>query len=763
MNRVWRGAQARRGGLLTLAGMSLVVVTGSVTLVGFAQRAGASLMLAAPLVLLGLVAVPATGQELGAARRDEIAVARLRGLHGSALQRMLAVEPGIAVGAGGALGYLLGTVGVWVTSRRWLGVPAGWAGWPATIVAVGLVVATLAAVMLGMRRAVREPLADQVALATRPKPMSTLGIFAALVVVMAAVVATYRAQNGSNDPDWVVLVGPALVALASGQAAVALLGLLTRWAVARSAGSDVPFYLAVRRLRGTAGIGGPVRMLVAATVLGTLALAGAGRVSTWTEQTARLEAGAAIQVPFDGGALQALQLTRTLDPEGRWLMAAVAVPGSSGWSDRRAFVDTDRYEAVVGGLLDDVTGTSLGDRFAALRQDGETALVASGDSVAVGVAAAGSEPLPEGLQARVTLAYITDSGVAAQRVASVPVPSPGPATVRTLRLPACGGGCVPTGFTVSEGIEGRRFANPPRVPLLLTTMSIGDTDLLTRSWVSDDQPRAVTAGPAGLTVRFTVRASLVQLAPAPGPLPVLITRGLRWVSGDHRVNSPGGVARDVDVVGLVDSVPFLQAEGVVADLGQALAADAPTVPGADVFVLARDGAPAGLLDAVVAAGGGRPRSLAEVRQDLIDETGAGQARAFALMALFCMAVALLTLVASGARLRASYRHEVAALRLLGIPAGQIRRAGRSEVALLAIAAIGVGVAGGVLAVRLLLGSLPVVRLPSHAVALGTATPWWAVLVAGGLAAAALVAVQTGARRVGDVATRPAVLREGVAE
>ncbi|MFN8191691.1 MAG: hypothetical protein U0R78_14855 [Nocardioidaceae bacterium] len=229
------------------------------------------------------------------------------------------------------------------------------------------------------------------------------------------------------------------------------------------------------------------------------------------------------------------------------------------------------------------------------------------------------------------------------------------------------------------------------------------------------------------------------------------------------MNSPGGVARDVDVLGVVDGVPFVQAEGVVADLGQALAADAPTVPVAEVFVLAKADTPAGLLDAVAAAGGGKPRSLADVRQDLVDETGAGQARAFALMALFCMAVALLTLVASAARLRDSYRREVAALRLLGIPADQIRRAGRAEVALLAVSSVGVGVVGGVLAVRLLLGSLPVVRLPAHAVALGSATPWWAVLLAGGLAAASLAAVQIGARRVGDLGTRPAILREGAAE
>ena len=440
--------------------MSLVVVAGSVTLVGFAEHAAASIMLAAPLVLLGMVAVPATGQELGAARREEIAVARLRGLHGRALVRMLAIEPGLAVGAGGLVGYLLGTLGVWATARWWLDVRVWWAGWSATIVAVGIVVATLAAVLLGMRRAVREPLADQVSLASRPKPMSTLAIFAALLVVMAAAVATYRAQNGSNDPDWVVLVGPALVALAAGQVAVWVLGGLTRWAVARSTDSAVPFYLAVRRLRGTAGIVGPVRMLVAATVLGTLALAGAGRVATWTDRMALLESGAAVQIPFDGGALEALQLTRSLDPQGRWLMAAVAIPGTSGGSGRRAFLDTERYEAVVGDALDGVAGTSLRDRFAVMRQQGTPAPIAAGDTWTAGVAVAEDAPLPDGLRARVTLSYVTDDGVATQRAAVVPMTAAGAAVHRTVPLPGCVEGCVATGFSVTEVIPGRPFGRP---------------------------------------------------------------------------------------------------------------------------------------------------------------------------------------------------------------------------------------------------------------------------------------------------------------
>lgn len=758
--RTWRGAWARRGGLATLAAMSLVVVAGAVTVIGFADRAGSSLMLAAPLVLLGLVAVPATGQELGSARRDEIAVARLRGLYGGALTRLLAVEPGLAVLAGGLLGYAVGTVGVWATTVAWLGDAAVWAGWPATVTAAALVLATLVAVLAGMAHAIREPLSEQVSIAERPRAMTTAATFVSLLVVVAAAVATYRAQSaGTDDPAWVVLVGPALVALASGQVAVWVLRLLTDLLAARSIGSGVPVYLAVRRLRGTAGIAGPVRLLVSATVLATLALAGAGRVATWTDHTARLESGAATRVGFDQSAIGVLQLTRTLDPQGRWLMAAVFVPGTGGGSERRTFLDTERYDAVVGDFLDDSTGIRMTDRTAELRAGVGPAMIATGDTWRIGLAAATDRSPVDGLRVTATLHYLDDNGYVGSATARTTLDGTGSPRVVTAGLEGCRTGCIATGLTVAEpGGDG--------VPLLLTALELGQdpaVDVLEQPWVLVDGSAGQSFyGPAGVAVTPGPNGGLA-LQPDRGPLPVLATPGLEWPSDGRIVETPGGVDRVADVVGELDAGPFVQATGLVADLPRALVGDSPTVPAAEVYVLARSGTPAAMLDALAAAGGSSPTPLAAVRDEIVADTGAGQARAFALMALFCLAVAVLALSGSAARLRSSYRREVAALRLVGVPAGQIRRAGRAETALLAVAVVGTGVVGGVLAVRLLLGSLPVVRLPADAPALGTAIPWWAVLVAAGVSVLALAGVQSLARSGPDRATRPSILREGAAE
>ena len=53
MNRTLRGAWSRRGTLLPLLLLTVVVVAGAVTVIGFADRAGTSPRLAVPLLLLG--------------------------------------------------------------------------------------------------------------------------------------------------------------------------------------------------------------------------------------------------------------------------------------------------------------------------------------------------------------------------------------------------------------------------------------------------------------------------------------------------------------------------------------------------------------------------------------------------------------------------------------------------------------------------------------------------------------------------------------
>ena len=156
-SRTLRGAWARRGTLLPLFLLTVVVVGGVVAVVGFAAAAGTSRLLAVPLLLVGAVAVPATGRELAAARRTEIALARLRGLEGGELFTLLLVEPLLVLLLGAAAGTGAGLVVADLAARAWVGDPMGTPGADvAAAVAVVLVVA-LVAVLVGMAAALREP------------------------------------------------------------------------------------------------------------------------------------------------------------------------------------------------------------------------------------------------------------------------------------------------------------------------------------------------------------------------------------------------------------------------------------------------------------------------------------------------------------------------------------------------------------------------------------------------------------------------------
>ncbi|MEZ5095872.1 MAG: hypothetical protein R2731_06980 [Nocardioides sp.] len=151
---------------------------------------------------------------------------------------------------------------------------------------VAVVAVGVGALLVGMRAAIREPLADQVALAERPRRPGTAAIFATVFVLLAAVLAVYRAHATTTDPGWLVWAGPAVVGLAAGQLAVWLTAMVTRLAVSQSRRAGTGLYLAVRRLRGTAGLTSPVRLLVAAMALAVLALTGSAAAYSWADTTA---------------------------------------------------------------------------------------------------------------------------------------------------------------------------------------------------------------------------------------------------------------------------------------------------------------------------------------------------------------------------------------------------------------------------------------------------------------------------------------------
>ncbi|HEX5862127.1 MAG TPA: FtsX-like permease family protein [Nocardioides sp.] len=755
MNRTLRGAWARRGTLLPLLLLTAVVVAGVVAVIGL-SGGGTSSAIAVPLLALGLVAVPDTGRQLAALRRPEIAIARLRGVTSAQLAATLVVEPFLVLVLGSLLGLVCGTLVAVAAAGLWVG--AGLSLDATVLPAVVLVVAVgLVAVLVGMVGALREPLADQVSIAERPRPLSTAALFGSVLLLVAAAVATYRSSVvDAQDPGWVVLAGPALVGLALGQVTVWLIRLAAVAGVRWTNGATLPVFLATRRLARTGRAAAPIRLVVAATVVAGVALTGAQQVGEWSDDTARMRAGAPYRILLqDADVADALDLSRELDPDGRWLMAAAVIPDEGSVPARRAFLDVGRYDAVVGDFLDDTPASGATARMTDLVPV-DAARVATGDTVSATVRGV-SRRLGGDLRPRVEVVYDGPSIVDATVRLTLDLPASGAPVSVERRLPGCSGGCIATAVVL------RRSTGDVRLPYVLTGLEFGGVDLLDQSWRSTG-----SGGPGASPGPLEVDDGLMMLATpavqeavadADRRTPILATETASW-DGPPLLDSPGGDDRPARVLDQLPALPLVEADGVLADLPMAAAGAPPTVPGAEVLVLAAADTPREVLEGVADAPGAQaPRALAEVEDSTRVETGATRARVYALMAGFCILVALLVLASAVSRHRSAIRSEVAALRVLGVDYDQARLSGRWEIGALGLAAVCATVVGGIAGVVLLLGNLALVDVPTHSVPLDIGV---ALLpIAGSAAAAAVLVVLVGGRGRSTSALQatPALLRE----
>ena len=755
MNRTLRGVWARRATLLPLLLLSTVVVAGVVAVIALAESTRTSPAVVVPLLVLGLVAVPDTGRHLAATRRGEIAVGRLRGVTGGQLYAVLAIEPLLVLTAGALLGVGLGAATAAAASRVWFGAPAPIG--VTVLPAVALVVAVgLAAVLVGMSGRLREPLGEQVSIAERPRPATTASLFLSVLVLVAAVVATYRATVvTATDPGWVVLAAPALVGLAVGQLTVWLIRLGAGLAVRRTASAGLPTFLAARRLARVARAADPIRLLVAAAVVAAVSVTAALQVTDWTRDTARIRAAAPFRVDVDGDVTEALALAAELDPDGRWLMAAAVVPGEGSVPARRGFVDTARYDAVVGDFLAGTPAAAASARVAELVPDDRVAS-ATGDTLRVSVRGV-SRRVEGTLRPDVTVGFLDAQGQQAERTAHLSIPRDGSPVTTTIPLAPCRAGCTLTQITL------RRGPGDAPLPYVVTRLEFAGENALAGEWRSTERaPFGQTPGPVevddGLMMAAAPPSQRAVPDDAGAGTPILATDSATW-EGPPLLDSPGGDERPATVVGHWPALPLVEADGVLADLHAAAAGALPTVPAAEVMVLAGAGTPRATLDALVERTGTTVDDLHRAEDATTLEAGGTQAYVYALIAGFCLVLALLVLASAAGRQRVEQRRHTAALRVVGVGPGQLRGSSRRELGVLALGVVAATLAGSVIGVALLLANLALVTVPPHAVPLrvGVAT---IPLAAAALSAAALVLLVGGrARAVRAEESRPAILRE----
>jgi hypothetical protein len=772
VGRLVRAAWTRRGTLTVLFSTMLLLVSGCVMVLALAEDAGTSSALAAPLVLLGVVALPAVGARLASERRAELGLARVRGRYGLRLVWFAAAEPLLTLVLAAAVGMVLGAAGAAWAGRAWFsGSGSVSIGGDTGVAVAGLVIAALVCVMIGHLSALRAPIADQVQhpRSGHPRSSSSAALFLQIVLLLAALLVAVRVgRDPSVGPDWLKFASPALVGLAAGQCAWWLLRFVADQVRSWSAERSLPAFLAVRSLSRRHHHAAALRMSLASSAVAVVALGGTVAVDSWVDDAARLEIGAPQRVSTDRGALAALTLTRDLDPTGSWLMAAAFVDsGRPGGSDRRAFIDSERYEAVLGDFYDDTAAAAVEHELSGL-QVGNPVAPATGDTMELRVESLGSRAT--GKVARLIVSYVNDEGAIGFVVTKI-VLARHPTATRAA-VEGCSAGCVVTGLAF-EPTAVRRPA--PR--LLITEFTFAGTDVLKEEWTtSRDLGRARPRTPVRFTGDIVERdqglavllpqlafgsAPIVAAEPASTqePLGVLATSGLTLETDRPRIAGTDGNERPARVADTLPALPLVSGDGVLADLPRALVGAGATVPDAEVFILARSDTPADLVAALQRAGGGAPQVLADQIVVTRSAANTGQSNVYLVIGAMCLALALIGIAGDVGRQRAERGLDTAALRVIGVDVTATRRAHRIEVTALTCWTAGAVAVTAAVVPGLLLPSFPLAQLPSYAVPLdtGLGMPWLlaAVVLTAGVTAFVGSRVFAGT----TAQSRPATLRE----
>ncbi|HEY3527771.1 MAG TPA: hypothetical protein VGK78_01380 [Nocardioides sp.] len=615
--------------MATLA-LAFVVAAGAVAVVGVSRVGGTPGAVAAMLALYGAVALAEQSARTIVDRSHDVALARLRGLSGPRLVTF-AAGPLLAVGLVGiAAGSL---VGVWLAHR----IAGDWnvhcsLGTREVVVAVAILVGAWVTIALVATAVIRRSLVDALSVHPRRQPTSWITLFLELLVVAAACLAVYEAHR--SEAGWVPTVAPALVALGAGQLVMWLLTLTPRL------GRRLGLSLASRRLRRDPDPGSVVRVLVAAAVLLAVTLTGGRAAADWRDDAGRLRAGGPIAVPFEKGALRAYAAAHAADPQGRWLMAAVPIDDLDP-SARRVFVDSDRWDAVVGDFVGTTSVAGASAHMGALADQPDPLMVRS-DSLDVDVTSI--RPKTTGT---VSVTLLTDLGYL--KTARIQVTHTGSSTGP---VGPCAIGCS----VVSVDLGGAAFH--------LGQVSAGPTRIL-----------GATSHAAGRTEHA------LTVGQEPGEEAALTTSGLEIHANLDGID---GKALPIHVLGSVPAIPFLGRAGSLLDLGRVLRGAVGTVAGARPVVIARADTPSSVLARLHRDGGGKPMTYAAIA-DQLDHTP--EARADSLALLVAIGVGLVALthllawLAGQARRR---RAEVAGLRAAGVRPTSVRGAYLAEAAILAV-------------------------------------------------------------------------------
>jgi putative ABC transport system permease protein len=779
-----RAVRARAGSSLSLFALWTLTVLGSVLAVGLGSAADLPTGSALGLVLLGLVALAAHCATSIRLRGPGVALARLRGVRGVRLLRAAVSEPAAVLSAATVAGSALAAAGGPILARRWTGTASAFRmeaeEWTTSAV---LLAAGLAVIVAASWRTTYQPLHDLIHAQRRSRPFGRAGSFLVLLTFFGAAVSTYQArQLGAGRADWLSYLSPTLIGLTAGQLAIWLLAVCCR-AVQLSARLDarLPGFLTVRRLSRRAGAVAAVRLVVAGTVVASVATMSWVGSRAWSDSTARIETGGPVAYDVPTGALQAYTASHRADPAGRWLMAESASADPSGGSARDLFADTTRWRRVVGDFfagtaVDDVTrsvgalaagtpvpavrASTASVRFTAL--SARRALPSSRELGRIRRGLLGYDFIP----LQLSIDYVDDRGEA--RTVSLP-PRPWRTPVSLGRgaagyaapVPHCRRACAVRGVSVQGRTDGR---------VRITALTFGRLRLLHPGGhalspvTGHSAATAVVPRGGGLDLEVTDPYDphpLLRVEPHQAGAIATPRVRLSIVRGRPQADGLDGASRPVSVDGRTRALPLLGREGVLLDLGAALRGAGGQLPNTTTLVVARRDTPPQVLRRLEATGAvGDKRTVAAVLDRIEADDAAVGVRLYLLLAVLGLLVCAVSVLASVAEQRRERRGEAAALRSAGVRPASLTRSYLEEATWLGAAVAIVGLVAAWVGCRAVLAVLPLVE--SGRFELGfDSTPRLGVLAGVSVGAGVFVALAVFlALRMVAASSPPDRLREG---
>ena len=676
----------------------------------------------APAVLsLVLVALALLMRLLNAAseiRVPELALASLRGVTARRLWGLGLAEPVTLLLIATPIGVALGIGMSWALVRAWL-VP----GLPLPLVAAswltaGLVLlAAFAVACVAVGLVVRESLASQLAGVRRPVAARRWAIVAqlTLVALAGATLLSKLSDAGPGDPDATDLVLPVLLAVVAGLGATRLTAWLATWWTRRSRGRSLSGFVSARaisrRQEGTLVIL-PITAAIAVAVFGAGVYSSA---ATWRTSVAATVSPADTTWASPASYADTLALTRRIDPEGEWVMAAAAVPNPGA---AFSVVDSSRLARVATWPETWSPGLTV-------------------DQVVDDIRPPGVVPTFQGRRISVTVdnQAETDKPLAVEvrfgRRGGIPLkvylgPFPAGVSTQSTKVPWCAEvSCPIEGMTLGGGAG--------------TNMSMSGSATV-EEFAADGEPvpGAIDGAAWVATPDPAVRSAIVDLQETDGRLQLdldtgdsvgmarLTSGGLvekRPVLAGPKVQEPALDKLDeglgltpVGPVAEVEGMPFVGAVGLLIDYSSYIT-DRPVYDNLmQVRVLQREGAPREITDALSAEGLTVETTLAKERQVLDQSAYALALRLYAVVAALVLMMALAGLFVSTAVQLPARRRDAAALRVVGVP----RRSVMSAVARELLVVLGSAALAGILA-----GSLAqyvVLRTITLGYAEGLATP-----------------------------------------